>query len=38
MRRLVGELQAQQAEGAQLDIAIIKNFTALGLISPEERR
>ena len=30
MRRLVGELQAQQAEGARLDAAIAENRKALG--------
>jgi type I restriction enzyme M protein len=30
MRRLVGELQAQQAEGARLDAAIAENLKALG--------
>ena len=31
MRRLVGELQVQQAEGARLDAAIAENMKALGL-------
>ena len=30
MRRLVGELQAQQAEGARIDAAIAENLKALG--------
>ena len=30
MRRLVGELQVQQAEGARLDVAIAENLKALG--------
>ena len=30
MRRLVGELRAQQAEGARLDVAIAENLEALG--------
>ena len=30
MRRLVEELQAQQAEGARLDDAIAENLKALG--------
>ena len=38
MRRLVGELQAQQAEGARLDAAIAENLKALGFLSREESR
>ena len=38
MRRLVAELQAQQAEGARLDAAIAKNLKALGFLSREEGR
>ena len=30
MRRLVAELQTQQAEGARLDAAIAANFNSLG--------
>ncbi len=35
MQRLVAELQAQQAEGARLDIAIAQNLKALGFGGPE---
>ena len=38
MRRLVAELQAQQAEGAHLDAAIAENLKALGFLSREESR
>ena len=38
MRRLVAELQAQQAEGARLDAAIAENLKALGFPSREESR
>ena len=38
MRRLVAELQAQQAEGARLDAAIAENLKALGFLSREESR
>jgi type I restriction enzyme M protein len=35
MRRLVGELQVQQAEGARLDAAIAENLEALGFTGLE---
>ena len=35
MRRLVGELQAQQADGARLDAAIAQNLKALGFRGQE---
>jgi hypothetical protein len=38
MRRLVVELQEQQAEGARLDAAITENLKALGFSSREEGR
>ena len=38
MRRLVAELQEQQAEGERLDDAIAKNLKALGFLSREENR
>ena len=38
MRRLVGELQAQQAEGARLDAAIAENLKMLGFLPREEDR
>ena len=38
MQRLVGELRAQQAEGARLDAAIAENLQMLGFLSREEDR
>ena len=38
MRRLVAELQAQQAEGARLDAAVAENLKALGFLPREEGR
>ena len=38
IRRLVGELQAQQAEGAKLDAAIAENLKMLGFVPREEGR
>ena len=38
MKRLVAELQAQQAEGARLDAAIAENLKMLGFLPREEGR
>ena len=38
MQRLVAELQAQQAEGARLDVAIAENLKALGFDVPRHAR
>ena len=37
MKRLVAELNLQQAEGAKLDDATAKNLTALGFHEPDTR-